>query len=62
MKYSLEKTNRLLLEGLKIGFLLQVGSIGPICALVFQLSLSLSIGKLLIGVVGITFSDLIYIF
>ncbi len=62
MKYSLEKTNRLLLEGLKIGFLLQVGSIGPICMLVFRLSLSLPVGKLLMGVVGITLSDLIYTF
>jgi threonine/homoserine/homoserine lactone efflux protein len=62
MKYSLGKTNRLLLEGLKIGFLLQVGSIGPICILVFRLSLSLPVGKLLAGVVGVTLSDLIYIF
>jgi threonine/homoserine/homoserine lactone efflux protein len=62
MKYSLGKTNSLLLEGLKIGFLLQIGSIGPICMLVFRLSLFLPVGKLLIGVVGITLSDLIYIF
>jgi threonine/homoserine/homoserine lactone efflux protein len=62
MKCSIEKTNRLLLEGLKIGFLLQIGSIGPICMLVFRLSLSLPISKLLIGVVGITLSDLIYTF
>ena len=62
MKYSIEKANKLLLEGLKIGFLLQVGSIGPICLLVFRLSLSLPISKLLIGVVGITLSDLIYTF
>jgi threonine/homoserine/homoserine lactone efflux protein len=62
MEYSLRKTNRLLLEGLKIGFLLQVGSIGPICMLVFRLSLFLPVGKLLIGVAGITLSDLIYTF
>lgn len=51
-----------MLEGLKIGFLLQVGSIGPICMLVFRLALSLPVSKLLIGVVGITLSDLIYTF
>jgi threonine/homoserine/homoserine lactone efflux protein len=62
MNYSTGKTNKLLLEGLKIGFLLQVGSIGPICMLVFRLSLSLPISKLLIGVVGITLSDIIYTF
>jgi threonine/homoserine/homoserine lactone efflux protein len=62
MEYSSGKANRLLLEGLKIGFLLQVGSIGPICMLVFRLSLSLPVGKLLTGVVGITLSDLIYVF
>ncbi|GHT04722.1 hypothetical protein AGMMS5026_06680 [Endomicrobiia bacterium] len=62
MKYSIGKTNRLLLEGLKIGFLLQIGSIGPICMLVFRLSLSLPVSKLLMGVVGITLSDLIYTF
>ncbi|OEG69980.1 hypothetical protein ATZ36_01720 [Candidatus Endomicrobiellum trichonymphae] len=62
MRYSIGKTNRLLLEGLKIGFLLQIGSIGPICMLVFRLSLSLPVSKLLIGVVGITISDLIYTF
>jgi threonine/homoserine/homoserine lactone efflux protein len=62
MKYSIGKINRLLLEGLKIGFLLQIGSIGPICMLIFRLSLSLPVSKLLIGVVGITLSDLIYTF
>jgi threonine/homoserine/homoserine lactone efflux protein len=62
MKFSIKKTNRLLLEGLKIGFLLQIGSIGPICMLVFRLSLSLPVSKLLIGVVSITLSDLIYTF
>jgi threonine/homoserine/homoserine lactone efflux protein len=62
MKYSIGKTNMLLLEGLKIGFLLQIGSIGPICMLVFRLSLSLPVSKLLMGVVGITLSDLIYTF
>jgi threonine/homoserine/homoserine lactone efflux protein len=62
MKYPIGKTNILLLEGLRIGFLLQIGSIGPICMLVFRLSLSLPVSKLLMGVVGITLSDLIYTF
>jgi threonine/homoserine/homoserine lactone efflux protein len=62
MKYSSGKTNRLLFEGLKIGFFLQVGSVGPICMLVFRLSLFLPVGKLLAGIVGITLSDLIYTF
>ncbi len=52
----------MLFEGLKIGFLLQIGSIGPICMLVFRLSLVLPVGKLLIGIAGITLSDLIYTF
>jgi threonine/homoserine/homoserine lactone efflux protein len=62
MKYLIGKTNILLIEGLRIGFLLQIGSIGPICMLVFRLSLSLPVSKLLMGVVGITLSDLIYTF
>jgi threonine/homoserine/homoserine lactone efflux protein len=61
MNISTNNANKLFRDGLKIGFLLQLGSIGPICMLLFRLSLSLPIGKLLLGVIGITLSDVIYI-
>ncbi|MDR3256789.1 MAG: LysE family transporter [Endomicrobium sp.] len=57
----IKKTNRLLFDGLKVGLLLQIIGIGPMCMLIFRLSLSLPISKLLIGVVGITFADFLYI-
>jgi threonine/homoserine/homoserine lactone efflux protein len=41
--------------------LLQIGGIGPICLLVFRLSLSLPLSKLIIGIIGITLADIIYI-
>lgn len=54
--------NQLFKNGLKMGFLLQAGGIGPICMLMLRLSLSLPIPKLLLGVLGITLADIIYVF
>jgi threonine/homoserine/homoserine lactone efflux protein len=61
MNISVKNPNKLFLDGLKIGFLLQLGSIGPTCMLLFRLSLSLPIGKLLAGVMAVTLSDAIYV-
>jgi threonine/homoserine/homoserine lactone efflux protein len=61
MILSVKNANQLFQNGLKVGFLLQVGGIGPICMLMFRLSLSLPIPKLLLGVIGITLADIIYI-
>ncbi|MDR1417657.1 MAG: LysE family transporter [Endomicrobium sp.] len=61
MIISVKNANQLFKNGLKMGFLLQVGGIGPICMLMFRLSLSLPISKLLLGVIGITLADIIYI-
>ncbi|MCA6071499.1 MAG: LysE family transporter [Endomicrobium sp.] len=60
MNLSVKNANKLFRDGLRIGLLLQVGGIGPICMLVFRLSLSLPIAKLLLGIVGITLADIIY--
>ncbi|MDR3092555.1 MAG: LysE family transporter [Endomicrobium sp.] len=60
MNLSVKNANKLFRDGLRIGLLLQVGGIGPICMLVFRLSLSLPIAKLLVGIVGITLADVIY--
>ena len=61
MNFFVKNANGLFRDGLKIGFLLQVGGIGPICMLVFRLSLSLPIAKLLLGIAGIMLADVIYI-
>ncbi|MDR0956683.1 MAG: LysE family transporter [Endomicrobium sp.] len=53
--------NKLFWSGLKIGLLLQIGGIGPICMIVFRLSLSLPVSRLLIGIIGITLADFIYV-
>ncbi|MDR3281939.1 MAG: LysE family transporter [Endomicrobium sp.] len=47
--------------GLKVGFLLQIGSIGPLCMLVFQLSLFIPFGRLFIGILGMSLADSIYL-
>jgi threonine/homoserine/homoserine lactone efflux protein len=52
---------KLLSNGLKIGLLLEIGGMGPICLLIFRLSLSLPLSKLIIGIMGITLGDIIYI-
>jgi threonine/homoserine/homoserine lactone efflux protein len=61
MKLTSRKTEMLFADGLKTGLLLQVGGIGPICLLVFRLSLSLPFSKLLLGIIGITLADIVYI-
>ncbi|MDR2395013.1 MAG: LysE family transporter [Endomicrobium sp.] len=61
MGLSTKNTNQLFKSGLKIGLLLQVGGIGPICMLMFRLSLFLPISKLLLGVIGITLADIVYV-
>ena len=58
-----EKSNAAVLwTGLKFGFMLQAGSIGPICLLLFQLASVLPLTSVLIGVLGVTLADSIYIF
>jgi threonine/homoserine/homoserine lactone efflux protein len=61
MNFSVININKLFWNGLKIGLLLQVGGIGPICMIVFRLSLSLPMSKLLMGIIGITLADFVYI-
>jgi threonine/homoserine/homoserine lactone efflux protein len=56
-----KESEKLFVDGLKTGLLLQIGGIGPICMLVFRLSLSLPLSKLIIGIIGITLADVIYI-
>lgn len=48
-------------KGFKLGLLLQLGGIGPICALLFQLPTFLSLSSVLLGVLGVTLADSIYI-
>jgi threonine/homoserine/homoserine lactone efflux protein len=61
MELFVKNTNELFKSGLKMGLLLQIGGIGPICMLMLRLSLSLPISKLFLGVIGITLADIIYI-
>jgi threonine/homoserine/homoserine lactone efflux protein len=61
MNISVKNPSKLFRDGLKIGFLLQMGSIGPTCMLLFSLSFCLPISKLLMGVMAVTLSDAIYI-
>ncbi|MDR3306529.1 MAG: LysE family transporter [Endomicrobium sp.] len=61
MRLTLKKSKKLFVDGLKTGLLLQIIGIGPICLLVFRLSLSLPLSKLIIGIIGITLADIIYI-
>jgi threonine/homoserine/homoserine lactone efflux protein len=56
-----KESEKLFVDGLKTGLLLQIGGIGPICLLVFRLSLSLPLSKLIIGIIGITLADVVYI-
>jgi orotate phosphoribosyltransferase len=55
------ESEKLFIDGLKTGLLLEIGGMGPICLLVFRLSLSLPLTKLIIGIIGITLADIIYI-
>jgi threonine/homoserine/homoserine lactone efflux protein len=57
----LNRSGELFIDGLKTGLMLQVGGIGPICLLVFRLSLSLPLNKLILGIIGITLADVIYV-
>ncbi|MDR3195903.1 MAG: LysE family transporter [Endomicrobium sp.] len=61
MRLTSKKSEKLFVDGLKTGLLLQIGGIGPICLLVFRLSLSLPLSKLIIGIIGITLADVVYI-
>ncbi|MDR2399219.1 MAG: LysE family transporter [Endomicrobium sp.] len=61
MKLASRKSEKLFTDGLKTGLLLQVGGIGPICLLVFRLSLSLPFSNVLLGIIGITLADIVYI-
>jgi threonine/homoserine/homoserine lactone efflux protein len=61
MILSSKELEKLFVAGLKTGLLLEIGGMGPICLLVFRLSLSLPLSKLIIGIMGITFADIIYI-
>jgi threonine/homoserine/homoserine lactone efflux protein len=56
-----ERAGRPFSYGLRVGFLLQIGSIGPLCMLVFQLSLFVPIGRLFIGILGMSLADSIYL-
>ncbi|MDR3253924.1 MAG: LysE family transporter [Endomicrobium sp.] len=62
MDLAINKKNNLLFDGLKTGLLLQIMGIGPICVLIFKLSLSIPFSKLILGIIGITLADIIYIF
>jgi threonine/homoserine/homoserine lactone efflux protein len=55
------ESEKLFIDGLRTGLLLEIGGMGPICLLVFRLSLSLPLSKLIIGIIGITLGDIIYI-
>jgi threonine/homoserine/homoserine lactone efflux protein len=61
MLTSKKESEKLFVDGLKTGLLLEIGGIGPICLLVFRLSLSLPLSKLIIGIIGITLADVVYI-
>ncbi|MDR2351510.1 MAG: LysE family transporter [Endomicrobium sp.] len=61
MMLASRESEKLFIEGLRTGLLLEIGGMGPICLLVFRLSLSLPLSKLIIGIIGITFADIIYI-
>ncbi|MDR3275105.1 MAG: LysE family transporter [Endomicrobium sp.] len=62
MDIIINKKNNLLFDGLKTGLLLKIMGMGPICVLIFKLSLSMSFRKLILGIIGITLADIIYIF
>lgn len=49
------------LSGLKLGMVLQVGGMGPICFLLFQLAALLPLKSVLGGVIAVTLVDGIYI-
>jgi threonine/homoserine/homoserine lactone efflux protein len=61
MNVDTQKSEKLFVDGLKTGLLLQVGGIGPICMLVFRMSISMPLSKLIIGIIGITLADVVYI-
>lgn len=62
MKKLLVKDNRMsVLKGFKMGMLLQVGGMGPICLLLFQLASLLPLPSVLGGVWAVTMADAIYI-
>lgn len=50
-----------LLSGLKLGMLLQLGGMGPISLLMFQLGAILPFSSVLSGIAGVTLADTVYI-
>lgn len=50
-----------LFSGFRLGLLLQLGGIGPICVLLFQLPAFLSLSSVLLGVLGVALADAIYV-
>ncbi|GMO65097.1 MAG: hypothetical protein Nk1A_2150 [Endomicrobiia bacterium] len=61
MNIMKNKNNAFLFDGLKLGLMLQAGGIGPICTLVFTLSLSVPVTEMLIGILGLSIVDLTYV-
>ncbi|MDR1784559.1 MAG: orotate phosphoribosyltransferase [Endomicrobium sp.] len=61
MNIMKDKNNAFLFDGLKLGLMLQAGGIGPICTLVFTLSLSVPVTEMLIGILGLSIVDLTYV-
>ena len=57
----MNKKNNLMLDGFKFGMLLQVGGMGPICLLLFQLSSIIPLFPVLWGVWAVALADGIYI-
>ncbi|MDR0401631.1 MAG: hypothetical protein LBH27_01340, partial [Endomicrobium sp.] len=58
---STRSRNAFLFDGLKLGLMLQAGGIGPVCMLVFTLSLTMPVTEMLIGILGLSIVDLIYV-
>jgi len=56
----MNKKQHIVSEGLKFGMLLQIGGMGPICLLLFQLSSILPLYSVLWGVWAVALADGIY--
>ena len=50
----------IMLDGLKFGMLLQIGGMGPICLLIFQLSSILPLYSVLSGAWAVAIADGVY--
>lgn len=55
------KRTSLVFSGFKLDMLLQIGGVGPICLLLFQLPAFLSLSLVLFGMLGVTLADSLYI-